>query len=207
MTRDAGTPAAGRRLAGAPISWGVCEVPGWGRQLPPGRVLAEMAALGLAATELGAEGWLPSAPEDLRRILDGHGLALVGGFVPLVLHEPSADAALRTADEVAVMLAAADADVFVAALVMDDAWSLPARLDDTRFDRLTRRLGEVAAIVEDRGLGFCLHPHAGTLVETAADIERMLGETDVGWCLDTGHLQIGGADPVAFARDHGDRIV
>ena len=46
-------PLAARRLAGAPISWGVCEVPGWGRMLPPGRVLAEMASLGLAAMELG----------------------------------------------------------------------------------------------------------------------------------------------------------
>ena len=40
------------RLAGAPISWGVCEAPDWGYELPPGRVLAEMAGLGLKATEL-----------------------------------------------------------------------------------------------------------------------------------------------------------
>ena len=34
--------AAANRVAGAPISWGVCEVPGWGYQLRPHRVLAEM---------------------------------------------------------------------------------------------------------------------------------------------------------------------
>ena len=44
------------RLAGAPISWGVCEVPGWGLQLPPDRVFAEMRALGISATELGPLG-------------------------------------------------------------------------------------------------------------------------------------------------------
>jgi len=44
------------RLAAAPISWGVCEVPGWGRQLPPERVPAEMADLGITATELGPQG-------------------------------------------------------------------------------------------------------------------------------------------------------
>ena len=43
------------RIAGAPISWGVCEVPGWGYQLPPDRVLAEMQEVGLAATELGPD--------------------------------------------------------------------------------------------------------------------------------------------------------
>ena len=37
MTLDQRTPAAARRLAGAPISWGVCEVPGWGPQLAGAR--------------------------------------------------------------------------------------------------------------------------------------------------------------------------
>ena len=48
-----------RNIAGAPISWGVCEVPGWGHQLPVDRVLREMAASGLTATELGPAGFLP----------------------------------------------------------------------------------------------------------------------------------------------------
>ena len=40
------------KIAGAPISWGVCEVPGWGYQLTPNRMLAEMREVGLSATEL-----------------------------------------------------------------------------------------------------------------------------------------------------------
>jgi inosose dehydratase len=201
------TPPAGRRLAGAPISWGVCEVPGWGRQLPAERVLAEMAQLGLPATELGPLGYLPLEPAALRDTLAIHGLALVGGFVPLVLHEPSLGTAHRQVEEVATTFAAAGADVFVAALVMDAGWSPPAPLDDARFSTLVEHLGAIAELVAAQGLTFALHPHAGTLVETAADVERMLGATDVGWCLDTGHLLIGGGDPVAFVREHGDRVV
>ena len=53
------------RIAGAPISWGVCEVPDWGHQLPAERVLAEMRALGLEATEFGPPGFLPKEPEAL----------------------------------------------------------------------------------------------------------------------------------------------
>src|SRR3954464_12860538 len=101
MTVDAGTPAAPRRVAGAPISWGVCEVPGWGRQLPPERVLAEMAGLGLAATELGPLGYLPLDGRALRATLDPHGLRLVGGFVPLVLHDLDPSAALERAETIA----------------------------------------------------------------------------------------------------------
>ena len=130
MTLDERSHAAARRLAGAPISWGVCEVPGWGRQLPPARVLAEMASLGLTATELGPIGYLPLDPAALRARLAEHGLGLVGGFVPLVLHEPSLDRARQRAEEVAATMAAAGADVFVAALVMDADWAAPAPLDD-----------------------------------------------------------------------------
>lgn len=47
------------RLAGAPISWGVSEVPAWGHRMAARRVLAEMREAGLQATELGPPGFLP----------------------------------------------------------------------------------------------------------------------------------------------------
>jgi inosose dehydratase len=197
----------GRRVAGAPISWGVCEVPGWGRQLPPERVLAEMAGLGLHATELGPIGYLPFEPAALRAHLAAHGLALVGGFVPLVLHEPEPGDALRALDEIAATYAAAGADVLVAAVVADAEWSPPRPLGDGQLTTLAEHLTLAAGVAAAHGLTFALHPHAGTLAETAADVERLLAATDVGWCLDTGHLLIGGYDPVAFARDHGGRVV
>src|SRR5215217_8178516 len=107
MTGDNDTNA---RLAGAPISWGVCEVPGWGRQLDADRVFGEMASLGLTATELGPIGYVPFDPGAIRERLGRHGLGLVGGFVPLVLHEPELDTA--AADEIARVLAEAGAEVF-----------------------------------------------------------------------------------------------
>ena len=77
------------RVAGAPIAWGVCEVPGWGYQLPAGRVLAEMRAVGLMATEFGPAGYLPSDPGQRSALLADYGLSAAGGFVPVVLHEPA----------------------------------------------------------------------------------------------------------------------
>ncbi|HLK72834.1 MAG TPA: TIM barrel protein [Streptosporangiaceae bacterium] len=78
------------RVAGAPISWGVCEVPGWGYQLPADRVLAEMAAVGLTATEFGPSGYLPADPVQRARLLARHALGAAGGFVPVALHAPGA---------------------------------------------------------------------------------------------------------------------
>jgi inosose dehydratase len=196
-----------RRLAAAPISWGVCEVPGWGRQLPPERVLGEMAALGVRATELGPIGWLPTDPDALTPMLAAHDLRLVGGFVPLVLHEEDFEPARASADRIARLLAAAGADVFAVALVADADWSTPAPLDDDEWATLVDHLARVEDLVADRGLTLALHPHAGTLVERPADVERLLASSDVGWCLDTGHLAIGGMDPATFARDHAERIV
>jgi inosose dehydratase len=193
------------RLAGAPISWGVCEVPGWGRQLDADRVFAEMASLGLTATELGPIGYVPFDPRAIRERLDRHELRLVGGFVPLVLHEPELDT--TAADEIARVLAEAGAEVFVAAAVKDAAWSPPEALDRDAWRRVARHLQEIEQRVNHHGLTLALHPHAGTQVETAEDIENVLAVSDVGWCLDTGHLLIGGADPAEFVRAHGDRIV
>ena len=57
------------KIAGAPISWGVCEVPGWGYQLDRDRVLTEMRGAGLTATELGPDGFLPTDTEKLKSVL------------------------------------------------------------------------------------------------------------------------------------------
>ena len=81
------------KIAGAPISWGVCEVPGWGYQLSPGRVLTEMAQVGLAATEFGPDGFLPADPVAMAEFLASRHLTAVGGFTPVVLHEPGHDPA------------------------------------------------------------------------------------------------------------------
>ncbi len=195
------------RVAGAPISWGVCEVPGWGEMLPPSRVLAEMRDLGLPATELGAAGFLPGAAEPLIALLAEHGLALVGGFVPLVLHDPALrrDALIR-ATEVARLFQAAGATIFVTALVQDDEWSRPVPPDARTMRVVADGLRAVDEICTAHGLTQVLHPHVGTLVETARDVDLALALTDVRWCLDTGHLRIAGVDPVDFARAHADRV-
>ena len=195
------------RVASAPISWGVCEVPGWGHMLPTDRVLSEMRGLGLSATEYGAPGFLPSDPAGIREVLDGHEMSLIGGFTPLVLHDPARrDDALVTVRAVADLFSKAGATTFISCPVMDDDWSLPRPLDRDEHAHLVRMLGEVDIICADAGLRQVLHPHVQTVVETSGDVERVLEDCDVAWCLDTGHLAIGGTDPVQFARHAAERV-
>ena len=180
--------------------------PGWGHQLAPERVFGEMASLGVRATELGPIGYLPFEPAAIREQLDRHGLRLVGGFVPLVLHEPELDTG-EPRERHARVSPRAGAEVFNAAVVADEAGLPRTRSTTTPGERVARHLAEVERLVAQHGLTLALHPHAGTQVETAADVERMLELTEVGWCLDTGHLLIGGVDPADFARRHGERVV
>src|SRR4051812_21702596 len=195
------------RIAGAPISWGVCEVPGWGVMLPPSRVLPEMRSLGLTATELGAPGFLPSSAAEVTAELDQHGMTLVGGFVPLMLHEPDQlPDAIRRAHETAALFQACGATRFVTAVVQDYDWSRPTPLTAEGMKILGEGLATIDEVCAGYGLTQVLHPHVDTLVETAADVELALQHSQVLWCLDTGHLQIGGIDPVEFARTVGHRV-
>ena len=76
------------RLAVAPISWGVCEVPGWGHQVDRGRVLADAVRLRLPDIEAGPPGFLPLDAREARALATRHGVRVIGGFVTVVLHRP-----------------------------------------------------------------------------------------------------------------------
>ena len=195
------------KLAAAPISWGICEVPGWGDMLPVTRVLDEMAALGFTATELGAPGFLPDEPAALRAQLEARGLALAGGFVPLVLHDRTKDAAaIHAAIRAADLLRGAGGDVFVTAAITDEQWSPRRPLTDQEWAHLAHMLQRLTELTGERGLRHVVHPHVGTVVQNSDEVERLLELSDVSWCLDTGHLWVGGFDPVEFAHRYGDRV-
>ena len=195
------------RVCSAPISWGICEVPGWGAMLPTDRVLSEMSSFGFRATELGAPGFLPSDPHELKDLLAGYDMSLIGGFTPLVIHDVSVRAAtLESAIATARLFQAAGATMFVSSIVQDMDWSYPRKLSPAEHKHMAEMFGVIDDICADHGLKQVLHPHVQTLVETKDDIHRVLDSCDVNFCLDTGHIALGGEDPVEFAKTSFDRV-
>jgi len=194
------------RIAGAPISWGVCEVPGWGYQLPADQVLSQMSEIGLSATELGPDGFLPSDPDELAKTLAAHDLHAVGGFTPFVLHRDDVDPMVEL-DRLLPAFNAAKAGVMVlSADSGQTGYDSRPELDEAGWRRLLRNLDRVAARAAEHGVRAVLHPHVGTMVETGPEVERVLDGSAVSLCLDTGHLLIGGTDPAVLAGQAPDRI-
>jgi inosose dehydratase len=196
------------RTAGAPISWGVCEVPDWGVVLPPERVLAEMQAVGLRATELGPDGYLATAAPDLRAQLAAHELRLVGGFVPAVMHvRATEEEQLAVVTTAAERLAAGGASIMVLAASTGAAGyeSRPV-LEPEEWQQLARFVERAADAAAAYALDVAVHPHVGTVVETKADVEQLLDLSPAALCVDTGHLLIGGTDPLELVRAVPDRV-
>ena len=199
-----GRPMRGR-VAGAPISWGVCEVPGWGYQLHVDRVLADMRAVGLTATEFGPDGYLPRDPGQRSRLLAEYGLTAAGGFVPVVLHEPDANP-LAEVDRALDSFAGGHPVLVLAAATGRDGYDTRPELDASGWSALLANLDRAAARAAERGLLATLHPHVGTMVEKRDEVHRVLDGSGIDLCLDTGHLLIGGTDPAELARDAASRI-
>ena len=198
------------RLAGAPITWGVCEVPGWGCQLAAERVLREVAGLGLRAVELGPRGFLPDDPGEVATTLRRHDLRLAAGFVPAVLHRPEyRSAALEGVATAARTLAAAGAEILVLAAELGNGaggYDRSAELSEREWAALLDGLDQARSAAGESGLRVALHPHYGTAVERRAHVDRVLADSAIELCLDTGHLLVGGSDPVEVTRAAGGRI-
>jgi inosose dehydratase len=79
-------------------------------------------------------------------------------------------------------------------------------LDDAQWATLFANLDRLAGIASARGLLAVLHPHVGTVVETKDDVDRVLAGSSIPLCLDTGHLLIGGTDPLELAKAVPNRI-
>ena len=79
-------------------------------------------------------------------------------------------------------------------------------LDDAEWSAFGDGLQNVVDRCRERGLQPTFHPHVGTWVEAHWEIERVLELTDVGLCIDTGHLLVAGLDPAAAIDEWGGRI-
>jgi len=209
------------RIGNAPCSWGNLEFDALNQVVDRIRMLDEMAETGYVGTELGNWGFLPTDPAALAEVLGTRGLAMIGGFIPVALSEPSAHTeGLATALQTAELLAAVNDNAVI--VLADDNGTVPTRtanagrirpehgMSPTQWDAFVAGVHAVAEGVRaETGLRTVFHHHCGGYIETPDELATLMDRTDpalVGLCLDTGHVCYGGGDVVETAARFGARI-
>ncbi len=209
------------KVANAPVSFGVFELTAGSQRLPdPDDILGAVARGGYDGIDLGPLGYL--GRETIAERLERHGLSLAGGWIAMRLASTAAFEddlpALEDALDVFEAAACLGRDLPPKPTLADagslSRWHNPGRaadmpeigLDDEGWATLAKNLVRVIETCRARGLEPTFHHHACTYVETPHEIERLLDATDIGLCLDSGHLVLGGGDPVDALTRWGDRI-
>jgi inosose dehydratase len=165
-----------------------------------------MRDIGLAATELGPEGFLPADPDQMAGVLATHQLAAVGGFTPVLMHRSGHDP-LPAIDRILDQYEATHAEVLVLSATSGlDGYDTRPTLDDDEWNLLLSNLNRISGRAAERGVRAVLHPHVGTVIENGEEVQRVLSGSSISLCLDTGHLLIGGTDPADLTRQAPDRI-
>jgi len=206
------------RLGTCPDSWGVwfADDP---LQTPWPRFLDEVAEVGYEWLELGPYGYLPTDPGRLADELGRRGLKVAGGTVHGYsgLHRAGdwPDIAGITRKVAALTAATGGQHVIFVPVpgYRDDqtgAYTEPAELDEQQWRTMVNAANELGKLVaQEYGVRLQFHPHADSHVETQAQTEQFLDQTDpayVSLCLDTGHLAYRHADNAAIIRGYPDRI-
>jgi inosose dehydratase len=182
-------------------------------------LLDEVSAAGYAGIDLGPVGYLGSTSE-LPGRLGTRELALAGGYFPVDFAAPDPlPEALPELDRLLATFDAAQNGGPLPRPTIADAGSpersrYPGRAvrdrslgwDERAWSRFADVLARLVERCQERGYEPTFHPHTATHVEAPWEIEELLERSEVGVCLDTGHLLLGGGDPVAAVRDWGTRI-
>jgi inosose dehydratase len=210
-------------VANAPVSYGAFEITvGIDSNVPdPLTLLDWVQDADYEGIDLGPVGYLGDV-DTLAGRLEDHQLNLAGGYLELPFSEP--DKLEPALSELSSLLDVFDSvsgsDVELRAKpTLADAGSptrsrFPGRaaldpsvgLDDAAWERFADGLARAVELCRQRGYEPTFHHHTATYVEAQWEIERLLELSDVGLCLDTGHLLLGRGDPITAIRDWSERI-
>jgi inosose dehydratase len=210
-------------VANAPISYGAFELTvGIDPNVPDAEfVLDEVSGAGYAGIDLGPVGYLGDGPVLAERLAQRN-LGLAGAYLEFPFSNPDElkklypdlDAMLDTFDAVVDNVPGPRPRPTIADASSDTRRLLPGRshsdpllgLDAEAWAVFEIGLNDVLARCRDRGYEPTFHPETGTYVEATWEINKVLEISDVGLCLETGHIFVCGGDPLEVLRSSPERI-
>lgn len=195
------------QLGVAPINWTNDDMPELGAENTFEQCISEMALAGFTGCEVGNK--FPRDTAVLKKALNLRGLQICNQWNSYELTTKS------LADNVKSFTALLDFLETMGAKVIgggETGNSCQGKKDvpvlegkgmlNTNEDwkKFTSGLNELGKIARDRDIKLAFHHHMGTCIQTKAETERMLNETDpenVWLNYDCGHFYFAGEDPVA----------
>lgn len=197
-----------------PITWSNDDLLELGGDTPLETCLSEARAAGYDGIELGNK--FPRKADILAPIMKSHGLKLVSGWYSASLLERTPEAEIEAMQPHLTLLKDMGCKVMVFAETSNAVHCIQSKpvserpvLPERAWKQFGERMTAVGNYLEKQGVRLAYHHHMGTVVESAADIDRLMASTgpSVGLLLDTGHAVFAGADPAALAKKHISRIV
>lgn len=186
-------------IGNAPCSWGVFYPTG--NAITAEGYLDAVTRAGYRTTELGPLGFMGEDPGWIAAALAARGLDLVGAAHVHTLADPASAATLTASlHRLGALLLALGADNLI---LMDESEAYPATaqgvVDEMGWQTAMTMIRHAHALLRDHyGIRLHLHPHVGTCIEHEAQIDRLLSETEVTLCLDTGHHAFWDQDVLAY---------
>ena len=199
------------RLGINPITWTNDDMPELGGDIPLETCLAETRTAGYSGTELG--GKFPRNSDVLGPMLDRYHLKLVSGWFDGRIRDRSVAEEFAAIAPHLTLLRDLGCTHVVYADTSGRAGFPPIsqrpRLDDGDWPAYGRKVTELAERMAAFDVRMAFHHHMGTIVESEADIDRLMAETGeaAGLLFDTGHCLFAGGDPAALLARHIARVV
>jgi inosose dehydratase len=197
-----------------PITWINDDLPWLGGDTKLETVLAEAHAAGYRGIEMG--GTFPRESNALAAFLAAHRLELVSGWYDgRILERDVAEEFDAVLPHLTLLR-----DLGCQVVVYADTSrgrregiaapiSQRPRLAPDEWAPYGRKVTELAERMAAFGVGMAFHHHMGTIVETDAEIDRLMAVSGsaVGLLFDTGHCMFAGGDPQRLLARHLGRVV
>ncbi|MCY0964314.1 myo-inosose-2 dehydratase [Parathalassolituus penaei] len=202
------------RIGINPLTWTNDDLPTLGAETPLETCLSEGKQAGFSGFELGHK--FPRKADVLGPILDAHGLNLVSGWCSGNLLTNSVEQEIEAIRDHLELLKALGSKVMVYCEItgcihgqINTPLSHRPRMTEQQWEEFLGKLNAVADWCMEQGVQLAYHHHMGTVIETEAEVDRMMQGTgpSMGLLLDTGHMTFAGGNPIAVQQRYADRIV
>ena len=204
------------KLGIAPIAWTNDDMPDLGKENTFEQCVSEMALAGFTGSEVGNK--YPKDPEVLKKALELRGVEICNQwFSSFLITKPFEEVEKEFRAQL-TFLKAMGAKVIGAS---EQSHSVQGQMDtpvfghkyetnDEEWDTFCtgmNKLGKIAK--EEYGIALTFHHHMGTVVQSLAEVDRMMENTDpeyVSLLFDTGHFTYCGEDPLEVVKKYVHRI-